>query len=81
MALYPCILSTRDTQELVISRCVVAKLNPMNGTRTGLEVNEVEWASTDVCDGIHPNTGMPCILGDHKGYHRTADGAEWLDEE
>jgi hypothetical protein len=53
----------------------------MNGTSTGREVDGVEWSGTDVCDGLHPNTGMPCVLGDHKGYHRTADGAEWLDED
>jgi len=34
----------------------------------------------DTCDGVHPETGKPCVLGDHKGYHRTADGAEWLDD-
>jgi hypothetical protein len=81
MPLYPCILSQRDTREPVISRSVVVKLNPMNGTYTGREVNGMEWSGTDVCDGLHPNTGMPCVLGDHKGYHRTADGAEWLDED
>ena len=46
----------------------------------GREMGGVEWPATDICDGLHPNTGMPCVLGDHKGYHRTADGAKWLDE-
>jgi hypothetical protein len=40
----------------------------MNGTRTGRELDGFEWAGTDVCDGLHPHTGMPCILGEHKGY-------------
>jgi hypothetical protein len=53
----------------------------MSGTRTGHELNGAEWADTAVCDGLHPKTGRSCILGVHKGYHRTADGAEWLDEE
>ncbi len=53
----------------------------MNGTHTGREIDGAEWSGTGVCDGHHPTTDMPCILGDHKGYHRTADGADWLDEE
>ncbi|WP_405063834.1 hypothetical protein OG474_19900 [Kribbella sp. NBC_01505] len=53
----------------------------MNGTRTGHGRDGVDRSGTGLCDGLHPNTGMPCILGNHKGYHRTADGAEWLDEE
>jgi hypothetical protein len=53
----------------------------MNGTRTGRELDGVERAATDLCDGLHPKTGMPCVLGQHKGHHRTVDGAEWLDEE
>jgi hypothetical protein len=45
-----------------------------------------EWCGStktqrDVCDGVHPETKLPCVLGDHKGYHRTATGVEWLDED
>ena len=32
------------------------------------------------CDGENPMTGRACINGDHKGYHRDATGAEWLDD-
>ncbi|HEY0475351.1 MAG TPA: hypothetical protein VGD34_26960 [Kribbella sp.] len=34
-----------------------------------------------ICDGVHPDTGLHCILGDHKGFHLAADGTEWLDDE
>jgi hypothetical protein len=33
------------------------------------------------CDGVHPTTGERCILSEHKGRHRTAEGDEWLDED
>ncbi|WP_185442230.1 hypothetical protein [Kribbella qitaiheensis] len=52
----------------------------MNGTRAGRELDGVEWTRTDLCDGLHPVTSRPCVLGEHKGFHRTADGAEWLDD-
>ncbi|HEY0694100.1 MAG TPA: hypothetical protein VGD71_34290 [Kribbella sp.] len=32
------------------------------------------------CDGVHPDTGLRCVLGAHKGYHQAADGTRWLDE-
>ncbi|TCC43498.1 hypothetical protein E0H50_03290 [Kribbella sindirgiensis] len=32
------------------------------------------------CDGENPMTGRVCIKGHHKGYHRDASGAEWLDD-
>lgn len=31
-------------------------------------------------DGIPPTPGRPCVSSEHKGYHRAADGSEWLDE-
>ncbi|WP_281388842.1 hypothetical protein [Kribbella qitaiheensis] len=33
------------------------------------------------CDGVHPDTGLGCVLGEHRGYHCAVDGAEWLDDE
>jgi len=33
------------------------------------------------CDGENPATGRPCLLGQHKGFHRDDAGAEWLDDE
>lgn len=32
------------------------------------------------CDGENPMTGRSCAKGHHKGYHRDATGAEWLDD-
>ncbi|RZT12899.1 hypothetical protein EV649_7268 [Kribbella sp. VKM Ac-2569] len=32
------------------------------------------------CDGENPMTGRACINGDHKGHHRDASGAQWLDD-
>lgn len=55
------------------------------GGREGCAVNERGWpelrSTQDVeCYGRNPTTAAPCVLGDpHKGYHRDADGAEWLD--
>ncbi len=40
-----------------------------------------EHTETLVCDAIHPVSGSPCVLGEHKGYHRAADGTEWLDDD
>lgn len=34
----------------------------------------------DPCDGQHPETGQPCVLRWHSGYHRDATGVEWLDK-
>lgn len=31
------------------------------------------------CDGRHPASGQPCLMGDHRGHHRDEFGAEWLD--
>jgi hypothetical protein len=36
---------------------------------------------TGTCDGSHPETGEHCILGDHRGYHQTEAGIQWLDDE
>lgn len=33
------------------------------------------------CDGTHPGTDRPCVLGVHTGGHRTSDGAAWLDDD
>lgn len=35
---------------------------------------------TEPCDGAHPETGQPCVLGYHAGFHRDASGVEWLDD-
>lgn len=35
---------------------------------------------TVTCDGVHPETGQPCMLGRHVGYHETTDGGHWLDD-
>lgn len=35
---------------------------------------------TATCYGVHPETGKPCVLGEHKGHHETDDGLQWLDE-
>jgi hypothetical protein len=32
------------------------------------------------CDGENPMTGTACVNGRHKGHHRDAIGAEWLDD-
>ncbi|MET9269160.1 hypothetical protein [Kribbella sp. NPDC003557] len=32
------------------------------------------------CDGINRVTERPCVLGDHRGFHRDEVGAEWLDD-
>lgn len=37
--------------------------------------------AADPCDGVHPTTGKPCVLGYHKGYHRDMVGTEWLSDE
>lgn len=34
----------------------------------------------DSCDGVEPDTGQSCVLGDHRGHHRAEDGTEWLDD-
>lgn len=33
------------------------------------------------CDGLNPMTHRPCVLSYHRGYHRDAVGAEWLEDE
>jgi hypothetical protein len=35
----------------------------------------------DTCDGVHPESGQRCKLGDHMGYHQSEDGCQWLDDE
>jgi hypothetical protein len=50
----------------------------------GGEPNETGWPTSrpaERCDGENPMTGSACVNGDHKGYHRDASGAEWLDDE
>ena len=29
----------------------------------------------DTCDGLHPETGEACVLGEHKGFHESASGS------
>lgn len=40
---------------------------------------ELRASRTEPCDGSNPDTGQPCVLGWHSGYHREASGQEWLD--
>jgi hypothetical protein len=47
----------------------------------GGEVNMLRLIAEDTCDGVDPETHEVCVLGEHKGYHRTADGTEWLSED
>jgi len=45
--------------------------------------NNLGWPelhAAERCDGENPMTGRPCIRGDHKGFHRDAIGADWLDD-
>lgn len=36
---------------------------------------------SEPCEGENPMTGLACAIRFHKGYHRDASGAEWLDED
>jgi hypothetical protein len=40
---------------------------------------ELSASRAEPCDGVHPQSGRPCVLGHHSGYHRDAAGTEWLD--
>lgn len=42
---------------------------------------ELRAAQDIPCDGVNPLTGRVCLLGRHRGHHRDADGAHWLDDE
>ncbi|TCC23641.1 hypothetical protein [Kribbella speibonae] len=49
-----------------------------------VEKNESGWpvlrsAQEIACDGINPLTGLACVVGYHRGYHRDKTGARWLD--
>lgn len=51
----------------------------------GVELDEKGWpilrAAQDFdCDGRNPATERPCVLGNHRGYHRDEVGVEWLDD-
>jgi hypothetical protein len=53
------------------------------GTEWGGEPDDTGWPTLRPaarCDGENPMTGQPCISGWHKGHHRDANGAEWLDD-
>jgi hypothetical protein len=52
--------------------------SPRRATGTGWP--EIRASRTEPCDGVHPETGRPCVLGWHNGYHRDAAGVEWLDK-
>jgi hypothetical protein len=52
--------------------------SPRRATGTGWP--ELRASRTEPCDGVHPETGRPCVLGWHNGYHRDAAGVEWLDK-
>lgn len=45
--------------------------------------NNLGWPElrpAECCDGENPMTGQVCVNDHHKGYHRDATGAEWLDD-
>jgi hypothetical protein len=46
----------------------------------GRDTGWPELCPAERCDGENPMTGRVCIHGHHKGYHRDATGAEWLDD-
>ncbi|WP_327640838.1 hypothetical protein OHB24_21335 [Kribbella sp. NBC_00482] len=39
---------------------------------------ELRASRNEPCDGTS-ETGQPCVLGYHDGYHRDAADVEWLD--
>lgn len=69
-----------------IDLTVLARNAPdMNDMRRGTESTGITWpalkAAQDLdCDGKHPTTGRPCVLGYHQGYHRDDTNAAWLDD-
>lgn len=32
------------------------------------------------CDGVNPDSGLPCVLGQHRGPHEDEQGQQWLDD-
>jgi hypothetical protein len=53
----------------------------MNDTTRGrMNWPALKAAQDLACDGKHPATGRPCVLGHHQGYHRDKTEAEWLDD-
>jgi hypothetical protein len=44
-------------------------------------VDVLTLVTEDTCDGVHPETRQVCELGDHKGYHQSADGTQWLSDD
>ncbi|WP_350280199.1 hypothetical protein [Kribbella sp. HUAS MG21] len=53
------------------------------GEPTEPKPSGLDWPTlrpSERCDGKNPMTGHACIKGHHKGYHRDATGAEWLDD-
>jgi hypothetical protein len=32
------------------------------------------------CDGVNPESGLPCVLGRHRGFHEDERGSHWLDD-
>jgi hypothetical protein len=53
-------------------------------TRSEVERDQRGWPvlhADEPCDGTNPMTGRRCVCGYHKGHHKDASGAEWLDEE
>jgi hypothetical protein len=46
----------------------------------GRDIGWPDLRPAERCDGENPMTGRACIQGHHKGYHRDATGAEWLDD-
>lgn len=43
------------------------------------ELRSAQEVAAEECDGVNPSTNALCVLGYHKGHHRDAAGAEWLD--
>ena len=47
---------------------------------SGPDTGWPELRPAERCDGENPMTGWACVHGHHKGYHRDATGAQWLDD-
>ena len=91
MPLYPCIPNRRDTRESSILDTGLGQafshehrdgenLHQCDGERRPPLAGAQRASRTEPCDGVQPETGRPCVLGHHGGYHRDASGAEWLDD-
>jgi hypothetical protein len=62
------------------------RVNPVSEEVLGdvtRELHRIQRAITGLLDTLEPcgehRDGEACVLGWHRGYHRTAGGVEWLD--